>query len=136
MNNETLGRRVLRRRKDIGLTQRDLGKALGISHATISLWESDNTEPSGKNLHALAQILQCSPTWILFGDDDKEPDAPTPREDAASSLSEDELEMLQLYRSLPESEQLAQIQNLRARVKNFNKLFDELLKARKRLEKK
>lgn len=135
MTSETLGRRVLRRRRDIGLTQRDLGKALGISHATISLWESDNTEPSGKNLYALAKVLQCSPTWILFGDDDKEPGEPQPV-NTSPSLTPDEEEVLDLYRSLPESEQIAQIQNLRARVKNFNKLFDELLKARKRQDKK
>jgi transcriptional regulator with XRE-family HTH domain len=135
MTTETLGRRVLRRRKDIGLTQRDLGKALGISHATISLWESDNTEPSGKNLHALAKVLQCSPTWILFGDEDKEPAEPQSVNNL-TSLTPDEEEVLELYRSLPESEQIAQVQNLRARVKNFNKLFDELLKARKRQDKK
>ncbi len=135
MNSETLGRRVLRRRKDIGMTQRDLGKALGISHATISLWESDNTEPSGKNLHALAKILQCTPTWILFGDEDQTPSEPVPVE-IQNQLSADEQEMLDLYRSLPESEQQSQIQNLRSRVKNFNRLFDELLKARKRTEKK
>lgn len=135
MNSETIGRRILRRRKDIGLPQRDLGKALGVSHATISLWESDKTEPSGKNLHALAKALQCSPTWILFGDEDQTPSEPIPI-DTQDQLSEDEREVIELYRSLPESEQLAQVQNLRARVKNFNTLFDELLKARKRVEKK
>ncbi|WP_343529280.1 helix-turn-helix domain-containing protein [Yokenella regensburgei] len=135
MNSETIGRRILRRRKDIGLPQRDLGKILGVSHATISLWESDKTEPSGKNLHSLAKALQCTPTWILFGDDEQSPAEPVPI-DAQAQLSADEQEMLELYRSLPESEQQAQVQNLRARVKNFNKLFEELLKARKRIEKK
>lgn len=135
MTSETLGRRVLRRRKDVRLTQRDLAKALGISHATISLWESDNTEPSGKNLFALAKVLQCSPTWLLFGDEDKEPGEPV-APTTEPLLSPDEQEVLELYRALPESEQLAQVQNLRARVKNFNKLFEELLKARKRIDKK
>lgn len=135
MTSETIGRRILRRRKDIGLPQRDLGKVLGVSHATISLWESDKTEPSGKNLHSLAKALQCTPTWILFGDENQTPADPVPAE-TQNQLSADEQEMLELYRSLPESEQQAQIQNLKARVKNFNKLFDELLKARKRVEKK
>lgn len=135
MNTETLGRRILRRRKDIGLAQRELGKALGISHATISLWESDKTEPTGKNLHALARVLQCTPTWILFGDDDQAPAEPIPF-DMQPQLSTSEQEMLDLFRSLPDFEQEAQIQNLKARVKNFNTLFDELLKARQRSEKK
>ncbi|MFZ4218694.1 helix-turn-helix domain-containing protein [Enterobacter ludwigii] len=135
MNNGTLGQRVLRRRKDVGLTQRDLGKALGVSHATISMWESDNTEPSGKNLHALAKVLQCSPTWILFGDEEQTPDEPVPVE-SQDLLSEDEKEVIHLYRSLPTSEQQAQVMNLRARVKNFNTLLNELLEARKRANKK
>lgn len=135
MNNETLGHRILRRRKDIGLPQRDLGKMLGVSHATISLWESDKTEPTGKNLHALAKALQCTPTWILFGDEEQTPSEPVPV-DMKTQLSTDEQEMLDLYRSLPESEQQAQIQTLKSRVENFNKLFEELLKARKRTEKK
>lgn len=135
MTSETIGRRILRRRKDIGLPQRDLGKVLGVSHATISLWESDKTEPSGKNLHSLAKALQCTPTWILFGDENQTPAPPVPAE-SQNHLSADEQEMLELYRSLPEFEQQAQIQNLKARVKNFDKLFDELLKARKRVEKK
>lgn len=135
MKSETLGHRILRRRKDIGLPQRDLGKLLGVSHATISLWESDKTEPSGKNLHALARALQCTPTWILFGDEDQVPSEPSPV-DMQTQLTPDEELVLDLYRSLPESEQQAQIQTLKARVDNFNKLFDELLKARKRTEKK
>lgn len=135
MNNETLGRRILRRRKDVGLAQRELGKALGISHATISLWESDKTEPSGKNLHALARVLQCTPTWILFGDDEQSPAEPIPF-DLQPQLTDLEQEMLGLFRSLPDFEQEAQIQNLKSRVQNFSVMLDELLKARKRAEKK
>lgn len=52
--------------------------------------------------------------------------------DSALDLSEDELEMLRLYRALPKSEQQAQLSELRARVENFNRLFTELLEARKR----
>lgn len=52
--------------------------------------------------------------------------------DSALDLSEVELEMLRLYRALPKSEQQAQLSELRARVENFNRLFTELLEARKR----
>lgn len=127
----TIGQRILQRRKENKLTQRDLAEAAGVSYASISLWESDKTEPRGKNLHALAEALQCSPTWLLFGDEDKIPGEPKSKEEKLR-LSVDEEELLKLYRALPESEQLAQINNLRARVENFNTLFEELLKARKR----
>ncbi|MEZ2600786.1 helix-turn-helix domain-containing protein [Kluyvera intermedia] len=131
MNDMTLGQRIKQRRKEIGLSQSKLSKAAGVSDSSISLWESDTTAPRGENLHKLASVLQCSPTWILFGDEDKTPGAPT-EPDQQPQISEEERELLQLYRSLPESEQQAQLQNLRARVKNFNRLFNELLEARKR----
>ncbi|EML0456526.1 helix-turn-helix domain-containing protein [Klebsiella michiganensis] len=135
MSKKTLGQRILQRRKEIKMTQRELGKAAGVSYATISLWESDNTEPTGKNLHALSRALQCTPTWILFGDSDQTPGDPLALIEQ-DKLSDDERELVDLYRSLPESEQSAQLETLRARVENFNTLFEELLKARKRTNKK
>ncbi|EHT01491.1 helix-turn-helix domain-containing protein [Klebsiella oxytoca] len=135
MSEKTLGQRILQRRKEIKMTQRELGKAAGVSYATISLWESDNTEPTGKNLHALSRALQCTPTWILFGDSDQTPGDPLALIEQ-DKLSDDERELVDLYRSLPESEQAAQLETLRARVENFNTLFEELLKARKRTNKK
>ena len=135
MSEKTLGQRILQRRKEIKMTQRELRKAAGVSYATISLWESDNTEPTGKNLHALSRALQCTPTWILFGDSDQTPGDPLALIEQ-DKLSDDERELVDLYRSLPESEQSAQLETLRARVENFNTLFEELLKARKRTNKK
>ncbi|EMM4447193.1 transcriptional regulator, partial [Shigella sonnei] len=74
---------------------------------------------------------QCSPTWLLFGDEDKQPGEPIP-DNQPAILTEDQKELLQLFDALPESEQKALLSEMRARVENFNKLFEELLKARKR----
>ncbi|HHA2246065.1 helix-turn-helix domain-containing protein [Enterobacter ludwigii] len=133
MNEITLGQRIRQRRKQIGLSQNKLSKAAGVSDSSISLWESDTTAPRGENLHKLAVILQCSPTWILFGDEDKTPEEPLSPSDQ-QKMTDEERELLHLFRSLPESEQQAQMQNLRARVKNFNRLFNEMLEARKRIK--
>lgn len=135
MSEITLGQRIKQRRKQIGLSQSDLSKSAGVSDSSVSLWESDNTAPRGANLHKLATALQCSPTWILFGDEDQAPGAPQ-QAGEQPSLSDDEIELLKLYRALPESEQVSQRQEMRARVENFNRLFDELLEARKRNAKK
>ncbi|EMB3264487.1 TPA: helix-turn-helix domain-containing protein [Klebsiella michiganensis] len=135
MSEITLGQRIKQRRKQIGLSQSDLSKSAGVSDSSVSLWESDNTAPRGANLHKLATALQCSPTWILFGDEDQAPGAPQ-QAGEQPNLSDDEIELLKLYRALPESEQVSQRQEMRARVENFNRLFDELLEARKRNAKK
>ncbi|ECC3255672.1 TPA: helix-turn-helix domain-containing protein [Salmonella enterica subsp. enterica serovar Enteritidis] len=132
MKNYTIGERIKLRRKDLKHTQRTLAKALKISHVSVSQWERDDSEPTGKNLFALSKVLQCSPTWILYGDEDKAPDEPvyTP-----PALDERQQELVELFNALPESEQDAQLAQLRARVENFNKLFEEMLKARQRSKK-
>ncbi|EKS6403300.1 helix-turn-helix domain-containing protein [Enterobacter hormaechei] len=134
-NMNSLGQRILARRKELKLTQREAAKLAGVAHVTISQWERDETQPVGARLFALAKALSCTPTWLMFGDDDQ---APVPAEDIqlAPQLSEKHRELIDLYDSLPESEQEAQLEQLRARVKNFNKLFEELLKARQRQSKK
>ncbi len=129
----TIGERIRARRKELKHTQRTLAKALKISHVSVSQWERDDSEPTGKNLFSLGKVLQCSPTWILFGDDDQQPGEYTQE---TPPLDERQQELLSLFDALPESEQNAQLQQMRARVKNFNTLFEELLIARQRAAKK
>lgn len=133
MKSLTIGERIRARRKDMNHTQRTLAKALKISHVSVSQWERDDSEPTGKNLFALSKILQCSPTWILFGDEEQTPPTPTIQ---PPLLDDRHVELIELFDALPESEQEAQLEQMRARVENFNRLFDELLEARKRNTKK
>ncbi|HHT5345806.1 TPA: helix-turn-helix domain-containing protein [Raoultella planticola] len=132
MKNLSIGERIRARRKDLNYTQRTLAKALKISHVSVSQWERDDSEPTGKNLFALSKILKCSPTWILFGDDEPAPDSLPAME---SPLDERHVELIELFDALPESEQDSQLELMRARVENFNRLFEEMLEARKRKNK-
>ncbi|EML5585433.1 helix-turn-helix domain-containing protein [Klebsiella oxytoca] len=132
MKNLSIGERIRARRKDLNHTQRTLAKALKISHVSVSQWERDDSEPTGKNLFALSKILKCSPTWILFGDDEQEPDS-LPAEE--SPLDDRHKELIELFDALPESEQDSQLELMRARVENFNRLFEEMLETRKRKNK-
>lgn len=125
----TIGERIRFRRKQSKLTQKNLAKSLGLSDVSISQWERDDSEPTGKNLFALSKALQCSPTWILYGDEEQTPTEPDIQPPA---LDERQQEWLDLFNALPESEQNAQLESMRARVENYNRLFDELLRARKR----
>ncbi|MES3389858.1 helix-turn-helix domain-containing protein [Enterobacter hormaechei] len=134
MQNETFGSRLLRRRKELKLSQAALGKMVQVAHVTISQWERDETQPAGKRLFALSKALQCSPTWLMFGDEDKVPTEPAQLQ--VQELSPQHKELIELFDALPASEQEAQLNELRARVENFSRLFDELLQARKRTQKK
>ncbi|MER2492340.1 helix-turn-helix transcriptional regulator [Catenovulum sediminis] len=69
---KTLADRLIISRKKAGLTQVAFAKKLGISQASVALWERGNTEPKGGNLNLAAKILNVSVDWLLLG---KESDA-------------------------------------------------------------
>ncbi|RAW92445.1 MULTISPECIES: LexA family protein [unclassified Photorhabdus] len=66
----TIGERIKLRRKELKLTQRELGKLVGVSNAAISQWEKEDTEPKGDNLLALSSALGYSAAYILKGEKD------------------------------------------------------------------
>ncbi|MFZ4219175.1 helix-turn-helix domain-containing protein [Enterobacter ludwigii] len=126
-NTTKMSDRIVTRRTELGLTQRGLAKLVGLSSVSIMKWENGQNEPSGKNLFALSEALKCSPAWLLFGDEDK---TPTPADQLPADLDSQQLQLLDLFSQLPESEKSHVINEMSARVENFNKLFEELLKAR------
>ncbi|EPK0249891.1 helix-turn-helix domain-containing protein [Serratia bockelmannii] len=128
MTPQTPGSRIRGRRKEMKFTQRSLAQALGISHVSVSQWERDDSEPTGKNLFSLSRVLRCSPTWILFGDEEQQP---SQIDEIPRQLNEQQIQLLDLFDQLPESEKEIHLSALRDKVDDFNKLFDELLKARK-----
>lgn len=134
-NLNSLGQRALARRKELKLTQREAAKLAGVAHVTISQWERDETQPVGTRLFSLAKALSCTPTWLLFGDEQQNP-VPANELPSTTQLTDKHRELIDLFDSLPESEQEAQLQEMRARVQNFNKLFEELLQARQRQTRK
>lgn len=129
----TIGERIRSRRKSLGLTQKSLAKALKISDVSVSQWERDTSEPTGKNLHALCKVLRCPTAWILFGDESKTPEEPS---DELVQLDERQQELFDLFNAITDTEQDEFLNELRARVVNNQNLLEELLKAKKRSQKK
>jgi transcriptional regulator with XRE-family HTH domain len=74
---DTMGDRISRQRKMLGLKQQDVAERLGLVRQTVSLWENDHTKDlRGRNLRDLARLLKVEPDWILYGDTvPKRPDA-------------------------------------------------------------
>lgn len=59
------------KRKELGLTMKEVAKAVGVSEPTVSRWESGNIANMGRDkINALSKILQLSPAEIM-GIDDK-----------------------------------------------------------------
>ncbi len=62
---EILAGNVVRYRKDLGLTQEDLAKRLGITFQAVSKWETGQTVPDTLLLPALARELNVSVDKLL-----------------------------------------------------------------------
>ena len=56
----TLGENLQRLRKEKGLSQEDVARALFVSRQTISKWETDKAEPGVDNLKALADLYEVT----------------------------------------------------------------------------
>ena len=65
---ETIGDRIKLARKKCGYTQETLAKTLYFSDKAISSWEQNRTEPSLEMLVRIAEILDCSIGYLVYGD--------------------------------------------------------------------
>lgn len=64
---ETFGKRLREKRLERRLTQSDVAKKVGVKRSAVSQWEADETQPKGKNLTVLCQILNCDINWLQTG---------------------------------------------------------------------
>lgn len=56
------------RRQQVGLTQKEVADAVGVSEGTVSRWESGEIANMKRHrIAALAKVLQCSPDFIMNG---------------------------------------------------------------------
>lgn len=60
-----VGERIKARRKQIGLTQAAVAKKLGIASQSVTNYESGKSDPSIRNLIALATVLDVSTDYLL-----------------------------------------------------------------------
>ena len=91
------------RRIELGLTMLDVAKLVGVSEATISRYESGNIKNMRRDrIEKYAKALQVNPSEFLDINDEQppEPQKPTERE-----LSENEREMIEIFKDLTETQQ-------------------------------
>jgi len=72
VNPNSTGQRIRRQRRLLGMTQRELGKKLGVTDTTVWMWEKDRARVSLRLRRALCQVL-CLDMQILFGDEEDRP---------------------------------------------------------------
>lgn len=101
INKKAFGMRVAACRKNIGLGQIALGKALGMSQQGVANIESGKVARP-RLIMELADILGTTPKWLLFGQGPEEARKPDQAEELAS-----------LVQAVPQARQGAAIGYLR-----------------------
>jgi transcriptional regulator with XRE-family HTH domain len=66
-----IGKKIKDLRTKKGLSQEDLGKAMGVHYTHISRYERNQSTPSIEALKKLATIFEVSADYLLFDDVDK-----------------------------------------------------------------
>lgn len=56
----TQGELIKAKRKNAGLTQRELGERLGVSYQTVAQWENDLRNPKPETLKRISDALGCT----------------------------------------------------------------------------
>ena len=62
-----IGERIKSARKQCGLSQADLGKAVGRSQSAVAEWETGDTEPRRNIVEKIAEALGVSAMWLEIG---------------------------------------------------------------------
>ena len=71
----TLGQRISRYRKELHISQEELGARLGVSRQAVSKWETDQSVPDVNNLLALAREFSVSVAELTETPEEPVPDA-------------------------------------------------------------
>jgi HTH-type transcriptional regulator, cell division transcriptional repressor len=64
----TLGKRIARARRRLGITQADLAQHFDITDKAVSSWERDESIPEWYRLPLLRKILKVTFAWLLGGE--------------------------------------------------------------------
>lgn len=83
----SLGTRIRQAREAKGLSQDQLGDAVGpVTREAVSLWEADKTRPRDHRLEQIAAVLAVSYEWLRTGKEP--PDSATLAQEAAAILAQ------------------------------------------------
>ena len=82
----TVGQRVAQKRKELGLSQEELGERLGVSRQAIYKWEADQTLPEIEKLVNLSKLFSVPVGWLLGVEEE-------PSQENSGELTEEQLKM-------------------------------------------
>lgn len=70
-----LNERIAAARRAAGMSQEQLGEALGVSRQAVSKWESGQTKPDLDTVSKMCELFHLSADYLLLGKEDVKPDS-------------------------------------------------------------
>ena len=67
----TIGDRIKLKRKELGLTQAELGEKLNVTDRAVSKWEQNEGNPDMSIIASLANALGVSLDYLILGKEDE-----------------------------------------------------------------
>ncbi len=107
-DSKTIGYRIKQRRESLSISQEKLGEMIGVTYQQVQKYEKGTNKVSAERLSRIAGILDVPISFFFAGTDDFA--VSDEREDKAyvikgkKSLSLQEQEMLENFRSLPDKD--------------------------------
>ena len=80
MEDLTIGQRIAMKRRELGISQIELGERMGVSRQSVSKWEADGAIPEIDKLIALSKLFGVSVGWLLGVECDTQPEVPAEAE--------------------------------------------------------
>ena len=71
MNQIIIGKFISQKRREVNLTQEQLGEKLGVSHKSVSKWETGKCMPDYSVIEPLCQALRISISELLDGEENE-----------------------------------------------------------------
>lgn len=67
----TVGEKIKAQRKELGLTQTELGEKLGVQKNAVSKWETGRVDDiPGSKIRAMAALFGVSPSYLIDDEED------------------------------------------------------------------
>ena len=109
---ELVGKRIRARRHALGVSQTDLGDAIGVKFQQIQKYETGANRVSASRLWLISEKLGVDVVYFFEGiarsPDTDESEAESAPVDSLDFLSDrDAIEMMELYRKLPQTQRAA-----------------------------
>lgn len=102
--------RIIEKADQKGISGKELGKLLGLKKSPLTDWKNEKSNPTLEQLVKMCEIFATTSDELLFG---------TIKAGDNFSLSENEKELLEQFRKLPDREQIKFIGRLEEAVNSL-----------------